>query len=42
MAKKKSVDKTPRVNILYDVYTGGAKEDRVGTRVSTIVRSPTW
>jgi type VI secretion system protein ImpB len=28
MAKKKSMDKTPRVNILYDVYTGGAKEER--------------
>jgi len=28
MAKKKSMDKTPRVNIVYDVYTGGAKEER--------------
>ncbi len=28
MAKKKSADKTPRVNIVYDVYTGGAKEER--------------
>jgi type VI secretion system protein ImpB len=28
MAKKKSMDKTPRVNILYEVYTGGAKEER--------------
>jgi type VI secretion system protein ImpB len=28
MAKKKSMDKTPRVNIVYDVYTGGVKEER--------------
>jgi type VI secretion system protein ImpB len=28
MAKKKNMDKTPRVNIVYDVYTGGAKEER--------------
>jgi type VI secretion system protein ImpB len=28
MAKKKSMDKTPRVNILYEVYTGGVKEER--------------
>jgi type VI secretion system protein ImpB len=28
MAKKKSMDKTPRVNIIYDVYTGGVKEER--------------
>ncbi len=28
MAKKKSMDKTPRVNIVYDVYTGGAKAER--------------
>jgi type VI secretion system protein ImpB len=28
MAKPKSIDKTPRVNIRYDVYTGGVKEER--------------
>jgi len=28
MAKKKSMDSTPRVNIVYDVYTGGAKAER--------------
>jgi len=28
MAKNKNIDKTPRVNIRYEVYTGGVKEER--------------
>jgi type VI secretion system protein ImpB len=28
MAKKKSIEKTPRVNIKYAVYTGGVKSER--------------
>jgi type VI secretion system protein ImpB len=28
MAKRKNIDRTPRVNITYNVYSGGAKEER--------------